>query len=164
MTEILVAYATKMGATKEIAEAIATRIRSASHDVVVLDAADIGSVEPYKAVVLGSALYAGRWRREAVKLLTRNEKLLHTRPLWLFHSGPLGADLAPQQAPRKVREIAARIGAEEPITFGGRLTPETAVGFIARKMATGPMAGDFRNWGEIDRWAYTIAQRLVAAR
>ncbi|MEU3644881.1 flavodoxin domain-containing protein [Lentzea sp. NPDC034063] len=164
MTEILVAYATKMGATKEIAELIAARIRSASHEVVVLDAADVGSVEPYKAVVLGSALYAGRWRREAVKLLTRNEKLLRTRPLWLFHSGPLGTDLAPRQAPRKVREIAARIGAEEPFTFGGRLTPETAVGFIARKMATRPMAGDFRDRDEIDRWAYTIAQRLVAAR
>jgi menaquinone-dependent protoporphyrinogen oxidase len=164
MTEILVAYATKMGATKEIAEAIATRIRSASHDVVVLDAAHVGSVEPYEAVVLGSALYAGRWRREAVKLLTRNEKLLLTRPLWLFHSGPLGTDLTPRRAPRKVREIAARIGADEPITFGGRLTPETATGFIAKKMAQGPMAGDFRDWDEIERWACTIAQRLVAAR
>ncbi|WP_086664205.1 flavodoxin domain-containing protein [Lentzea kentuckyensis] len=164
MTEILVAYATKMGATKEIAEAIAARIREASHEVTVLDAADVDSVEPYKAVVLGSALYAGRWRKEAVRLLTRNEKLLHTRPLWLFHSGPLGSDLSPQQAPRKVREIAARIGAEEPFTFGGSLTPQTAVGFFARKMAQGSMAGDFRDWDEIDRWAYTIAQRLVAAR
>ena len=156
MTEILVAYATKMGATKEIAEAIAGRIRSASHEVTVMDAAEVGSVEPYKAVVLGGALYAGRWRKEAVKLLTHNEKLLH--------SGPLGADLTPQQAPRTVRELAARVGAEEPFTFGGRLTPETAVGFFARKMAQGPMAGDFRDWDEIDRWAYTIAQRLVAAR
>lgn len=164
MTEILVAYATKMGATREIAEAIATRIREASHEVTVLDAADVDSVEPYQAVVLGSALYAGRWRKEAVRLLTRNEKLLRTRPLWLFHSGPLGSDLSPQQAPRKVREIAARIGAEEPFTFGGRLTPQTAVGFFAKKMAQGSMAGDFRDWDEIDRWACTIAQRLVAAR
>jgi len=164
MSEILVAYATKMGATKEIAEAIAARIRAASHEAVVLDAADVGSVEPYKAVVLGSALYAGQWRRAAVKLLTRNEKLLHTRPLWLFHCGPLGTELTSQQAPRKVRELAARIGADEPITFGGRLTPENAVGFIAKRMATGPMAGDFRDWDEIDRWAYTIAERLVAAR
>ncbi|MET9232218.1 flavodoxin domain-containing protein [Lentzea sp. NPDC003310] len=160
MTEILVAYATKMGATKEIA----TRIRSASHEVTLQDAADVKTVQPYKAVVLGSALYAGRWRKEAVRLLTRNEKLLHSRPLWLFHSGPLGSEITPQPAPRKVREIAARLGAEEPFTFGGRLTRETATGFIARKMAQGPMAGDFRDWEEIDRWAYTIGQRLVAAR
>ncbi|HEX7307665.1 flavodoxin domain-containing protein [Lentzea sp.] len=164
MTEILVAYATKMSGTKEIAEAIAERIRSAAHEVTVLDAAEVRTVAPYKAVVLGSALYAGRWRPEAVKLLKRNADLLARRPVWLFHSGPLGAEQVPQRAPHKVRELAARIGAEEPATFGGRITPETAVGFLAKRMATGPMAGDYRDWEAIELWAYRIAQQLVAAR
>jgi menaquinone-dependent protoporphyrinogen oxidase len=164
MTEILVAYATKMAGTKEIAEAIAARIRAASHEVTVLDAAKVGTVEPYKAVVLGSALYAGRWRPEAVKLLKRNADLLARRPVWLFHSGPLGPEQVPQRAPRKVRELAARIGADEPTTFGGRLTPETATGFFAKKMAQSSMAGDYRDWDAIDLWAYRIAQQLVAAR
>ncbi len=136
----------------------------AAHEVTVTDAPDVRSVEPYKAVVLGSALYAGRWRRDAVKLLTRNEELLAGRLVWLFHSGPVGPGQVAQRAPRKVREIAARIGAEEPVTFGGRLTSETAVGFIAKKMARSSMAGDFRNWDEIRLWAYVISERLVAAR
>lgn len=123
MEEILVAYATKMGSTREIAEAIAERIRSAAHEVTVQEAALVQSVAPYKAIVVGSALYAGRWHREAVKLLKRNEELLSRRPVWLFHSGPLGAELTPQRAPKVVRELAARIGADEPVTFGGRLTP-----------------------------------------
>lgn len=164
MAEILVAYATKSGSTKEIAEAIAEWIRSASHEVTVQDAAQIRSIAPYQAVVVGSALYAGRWRRDAVKLLKRNADLLAERPVWLFQSGPLGAELGPRQAPRFVIETAARIGADEPVTFGGRLTPETAVGFIAKKMARGDMAGDFRDWDEIDRWASAIAEKLVAAR
>lgn len=164
MAEILVAYATKSGSTGEIAEVIAEQIRHAAHEVTVLDAADVRSVEPYKAVVLGSALYAGRWRREAVKLLMRNEKLLARRPVWLFQSGPIGPQQVPQRAPRKVREIAARIGADEPATFGGRLTSETAVGFIAKKMAGSSLAGDFRNWDDIRLWAYLISERLVAAR
>jgi menaquinone-dependent protoporphyrinogen oxidase len=164
MSEILVAYATKMAGTKEIAEAIGERIRSAAHEVVVLDAADVTTVAPYKAVVLGSALYAGRWRPEAVKLLKRNADLLAHKPVWLFHSGPLGPEQVPQRAPRKVRELAARIGAEEPATFGGRLTPDTAVGFLAKKMAQGPVAGDYRDWEAIELWAYKIAQQLVAAR
>jgi menaquinone-dependent protoporphyrinogen oxidase len=164
MTEVLVAYATKMGGTKEIAEAIAARIRADSHEVTVLDAADVRSVEQYEAVVLGSALYSTRWRPEAVKLLKRNENALAGKSVWLFHSGPLGPEVAVQKAPRKVRELAARIGAEEPKTFGGRLTPQTAVGFLARKMANGPMAGDRRDWEEIDRWAHSIAEHLVAAR
>jgi menaquinone-dependent protoporphyrinogen oxidase len=164
MAEILVAYATKMGATKEIAEAIAERIRSASHEVTVLDVADVGSVEPYKAVVLGSALYAGRWRPEAVKFLKRNASVLARKPVWLFHSGPLGTDLSAQKAPPKVRELAVRIGADQPATFGGRLTAETAVGFFARKMAQGSMAGDHRDWDAIALWANNIAEQLVAAR
>ena len=164
MSEILVAYATKMAGTKEIAEAIGERIRSAAHEVVFLDAADVTTVAPYKAVVLGSALYAGRWRPEAVKLLKRNADLLARKPVWLFHSGPLGPEQVPQRAPRKVRELAARIGAEEPTTFGGRLTPDTAVGFLAKKMAQGPVAGDYRDWDAIELWAYRIAQQLVAAR
>ncbi|GLY49866.1 flavodoxin domain-containing protein [Lentzea sp. NBRC 102530] len=164
MAEILVAYATKMTGTKEIAEAIGARIRTASHEVTVLDAAEVQTVAPYKAVVLGSALYAGRWRPEAVKLLKRNADLLAKRPVWLFHSGPLGHEVAPQNAPKKVRELAARIGADEPKTFGGRISPQTAVGFLAKRMAQGPMAGDHRDWEAIDLWAYEIAQQLVAAR
>ena len=164
MAEILVAYATKSGSNREIAEVVAEQIRHAAHEVTVLDAAEVRSVEPYKAVVLGSALYSGRWRREAVKLLTRNEKALARKPVWLFHSGPVGPQQVPQRAPRQVREIAARIGAEEPITFGGRLSSETAVGFLARRMAQTGAAGDFRDWDEIRLWAYMISERLVAAR
>ncbi|MET8764898.1 flavodoxin domain-containing protein [Lentzea sp. NPDC004782] len=164
MAEVLVAYATKMGGTKEIAEAIAARIRAASHEVIVLDAAKVRSVEPYKAVVLGSALYAGRWRPGAVRMLKRTEHALARKPVWLFHSGPLGASQVPQRAPRRVRELAARIGADQPITFGGRLTAQTAAGFLARKMARGPMAGDYRDWDAIDQWAHSIAEHLVAAR
>ena len=164
MAEILVAYATKSGGTKEIAEAIAARIRSASHEVTVLDAADVGSVEPYKAVVLGSALYAARWRPEAVKFLKRNASALARKPVWLFHSGPLGAEVSAQQAPRKVRELAVRIGADQPVTFGGRLTAQTAAGFFAKRMARGAMAGDHRDWDAIALWANHIAEQLVAAR
>lgn len=163
MTDVLVAYATKMGSTKEIAEAIGERIRAAGHEVTVLEAGKVQSVERYDAVVLGSALYATRWRRDAVKLLRRNERLLAGKPTWLFHSGPLGTESAPQRAPGKVREIAARIGAEEPVTFAGRLTTETAIGFFAKKMAQGDMAGDFRDWEEIRDWADRIAHQLVSA-
>jgi len=162
MTDVLVAYATKMGSTKEIAEAIGERLRAAGHEVTVLDAAQVRSVEHHGALVLGSGLYAGRWRREAVKLLKRNEKLLVDRPTWLFHSGPLGKELTPQQAPRKVREIAARIGADEPVTFPGRLTAQTATGFIAKKMAQGDMGGDFRDFDEIRAWADRVAGQLAA--
>ena len=43
-----------------------------------------------KPIVLGSAVYIGRWRKEAARFLKANEKILSHRLVWLFSSGPTG--------------------------------------------------------------------------
>ena len=74
----------------------------------VLQAGDVRDLEGYDAVVLGSAVYGGRWRRDARRLLRRLPRSLGRRPLWLFSSGPVGeseADPADRwQHPSWVRE------------------------------------------------------------
>ena len=87
---VLVAYATKYGATAEIAEKIGQVLRQAGLPTDVLPVADVSDLTPYKAVVLGSAVYIGKWRKEAVKFLQANEKMLAKRQVWLFSSGPTG--------------------------------------------------------------------------
>lgn len=155
MTSVLVAYATKMGSTKGIAEAIGATIAEAGFEVTVLPARDVRDVKPYDAVVLGSALYAMRWRPDAVRFLKRYQGELAR--LWLFHNGPIGPDAAkPQRTPKKVRQLAG----QDAVTFGGRIEADTAKGFIARKMAQGPSAGDFRDWDQIHAWATEIARAL----
>jgi menaquinone-dependent protoporphyrinogen oxidase len=88
--EVLVAYGTKRGATAEIAEAVGKTLRRAGLTVDVQPARRVRSLERYRAVVLGSALYAGRWRRDALRLLRRPE--LRDRDVWLFSSGTVGED------------------------------------------------------------------------
>ena len=59
---VLVTYATKHGSTREIAEAVATTLvdRGIPTEALAIDTvADVGQ---YEAVVLGSAVYMGRWR------------------------------------------------------------------------------------------------------
>src|SRR5438477_3803419 len=85
---VLVAYGTKFGSTAEIAEAIGTTLRVAGLEVDVKRAGQVGSLEPYRAVVLGSAVYVTRWRRDAMRLL-RRERELKQREVWLFSSGPV---------------------------------------------------------------------------
>ena len=63
--KVLVAYGTKHGATAEIAEKIGQVLRQAGLPTEVLPADGVGDLTPYKAVVLGSALYIGRWRKGA---------------------------------------------------------------------------------------------------
>jgi menaquinone-dependent protoporphyrinogen oxidase len=162
--KVLVAYASKMGATAEIAQGIGAEIRQHGHPVDVLDVKQVRSIAEYDAVVVGSAIYAGRWRSEAVRFLHKHADTLHERQVWLFHSGPVGphAD-QPQAMPRKVRQLANRIGAGPATTFAGRLDPETAKGFLARRMAATELAGDVREWDRIGAWAQDIATAITAA-
>ncbi|QRP43633.1 flavodoxin domain-containing protein [Amycolatopsis sp. FDAARGOS 1241] len=163
MTAVLVAHAGKNGGTREIAEVISEELRALGHHVDTRDAADVADVTPYSAVVVGSALYYSRWRPSAVRLLQLHADALLERHVWLFHSGPCGpgAGLAHVSLPANVALLAARIDAERTTTFGGRLDPATAHGLLARLMARGPRAGDFRDWDLIRKWARDIGRRVT---
>jgi menaquinone-dependent protoporphyrinogen oxidase len=163
--KVLVAYASKMGGTAGIAEAIGAELREQGHDVDVLDVTQVHTIEPYQAVVLGSAIYIRRWRRDAVRFLRANAVELRTRQVWLFHSGPVGPDKdQDQQMPPVVRRLARDIGATPAVTFAGRLEPATAKGFLARRLAKGNLAGDSRNWAEIRAWATDLGIAISASR
>ncbi|MEU4191714.1 flavodoxin domain-containing protein [Kribbella sp. NPDC026611] len=160
---VLVAYASKAGATAGIAEAIGDELRAHGHLVDVLDVAQVNDLTPYDAVVLGSAIYARRWRPEAVHFLRHHTAELRDRQVWLFHSGPVGPDKDQAQTmPRAVRHAAEKIGATPAVTFAGRLTPETATGFLARHLATGTLSGDSRDWSKIRAWATDLDAALTA--
>ncbi len=88
--KVLVAYASKYGSTREIAEKIGVVLKDAGFAVDVLPADKVADVGPYRAVVLGSAVYIGGWRKAAAKFLKANERALAERPVWLFSSGPTG--------------------------------------------------------------------------
>ena len=87
---ILVTYASKYGATQEIAEKIGEVLRQAGLQVDILPVASIRNLAAYEAVSLGSAVYIGKWHKEAETFLRTNEKILAERPVWLFSSGPTG--------------------------------------------------------------------------
>lgn len=167
MMTTLVSYATKMGGTEGIARTVADELRRAGLEVEVKSADSVGPLDQYGAVVLGSAVYAGRWRRPARKLLKRlaDNRAVHPVPVWLFHSGPTGPGSAGKAvpAPGKVAAMAEALGASAPQTFGGRIEPETAKGFLATSMAKGDLAGDYRNFDDITRWAAGIADQLRIA-
>lgn len=131
MTRVLVAYATKMGGTREIAEAVGRQLRQGGIDAIVCDAGDAGPVDGYDAAVIGSAVYLSRWRSEAVDLLGRLASSGTERPTWIFQSGPFEdvTQTTEHAVPEKVRRLAAALGAPPVTTFGGRIESAIATGF-----------------------------------
>ena len=94
---VLVTAASKHGATAEIARAIAEELTAAGVDAV-LPPAD-AHPDGYDGVVLGSAVYAGRWFAPAREFVDRHADTLRQPQVWLFSSGPVGAPPKPDEPP-----------------------------------------------------------------
>lgn len=160
---VLVAYGSKCGSTAEIAQLIGMELRLHGLDVTVLPAEKVESVRPYEFVILGSAIYAGRWRRAAMRLLKRERTLLMARRTWLFQSGLTVVEPGPWRdpTPAAVVALAEEIGTPRPVTFPGVLLPETARGLLPRLMAHGRSAGEHRDWDRIRAWARSVAREIT---
>src|SRR5512133_2497066 len=89
--KVLIAVASKHGSTREIAAAITEELAGRNIDAVQHEAAEVKDLEGYNAVILGSAIYAGRWMSEARSFAERYHEALVHMPVWVFSSGPLGA-------------------------------------------------------------------------
>ncbi len=161
MSDVLVAYGSKHGATAEIAEAISEELRRAGHTVACTRAEDVAELGSCHAAVIGSAVYMGRWRRDARRLLNRASKELGTRPLWMFSSGPCGKADPSWAAPPGIDRRAKRLGASGHVVFGGRV-PREPSNLIERGMTqkVPPEYSDLRNWDVIRAWAARIASEL----
>lgn len=80
----LILYATKHGATKEIAQELAQALEGAT--LWDLKRQPLPSLNDYDCVILGSSVYAGMLRKEAKAFAQENEKELRGKTLGLFLS------------------------------------------------------------------------------
>jgi menaquinone-dependent protoporphyrinogen oxidase len=160
---VLVAYASKLGSTAEIAEAIAQVLRDGGHAAAAVPVRDVTTLEGWDAVVLGSAVYAAYWQRDARKFVERFHDDLQRRPLWLFSGGPLDRRLAKTDQPITPHGAALTrdLGARSHRTFGGRLSADAAVSEQVRQTHR---LGDFRDWQKIVEYGYRIGRELDRMR
>jgi menaquinone-dependent protoporphyrinogen oxidase len=160
---VLVTWGSRRGGTEGIGQMIGEALRERGVEVVALPADRVSGLAGFEAVILGGALYAGRWPATARRFVSRHAAELRKVPVWFFSSGPLddSADRAEVPATRQVSVLAERVGALGHVTFGGRLSPD-AKGFPASAMAK-EKSGDWRNSERIRSWAADRAKELPAA-
>jgi menaquinone-dependent protoporphyrinogen oxidase len=156
---ILIAYASKHGATAGIAERIGGALRLAGQDARVLPISEVRDPLDCNAAIVGSAVYMGRWMKEATSFVRHHQAELARVPLWLFSSGPVGPKSLPEAA--DIAEFRKVLNVRAHATFDGALDAQK-VSLSERMIVKAVRApyGDYRKWEEIDGWAASIAASL----
>jgi menaquinone-dependent protoporphyrinogen oxidase len=149
---LLIAYGSKRGSTREVAEALAKKLAEGDREVELRRAADVDDLTPYDGVILGGSLYFGRLHRDVVRFLAKHRRTLSGLPVAVFALGPttvepndLAAsraqlDKALKKAPGVARSVAIFID-------------PTKLPFPLSRMSP----SDARDWDAIDAWADEIA-------
>lgn len=160
--KVLVAVASKHGATMEIGQVIEASLRSSGLDVELKRIEDVSTLSPHSAVVLGSGVYAGHWLRPAREFAEVHEGELKRLPVWLFSSGPVGDPPKPLENPAEVAGVVKRIDSRGHRLFAGKIEGSD-LGFSEKALVALVRApdGDFRPWSEISTWAESIAAQLL---
>jgi len=169
---ILVAHASKYGATRHIAERIAETLRASGLAVETRPVKVASDPANFDAFVIGSAVYYDSWLKEAVSFVRRHQAVLASRPVWLFSSGPIGADTIDEHGqdvrqaaePRELAEFRAALQPRDHRVFFGELDRHK-LGLLDRLVVSLPAfpgtKGDFRDWGDVEAWAEGIARELT---
>jgi menaquinone-dependent protoporphyrinogen oxidase len=158
---VLITAATRHGSTMQIARIIGAILQDRGIDTDIVEPDSVSSLADYDGVVLGSAVYMGRWLEPARQVIGRCSGDFVGRTVWLFSSGPLGEPAKPHGEPVDVERMRAATGAIDHKVFPGRLVKAELR--LAEKVVAGGVhapEGDFRSWDDVVTWALGIADFL----
>ncbi len=173
---VLIAYASWSGATRQVAEAIAQVFLEAGVTTTVREVAAVTDLQPYTAVVLGSSVHVGKLSQQAVDFAHRFAVELAARPTAWFVVSRIMAEETPahrKEADGYLDPLRAAAPGITPLIighFGGviqRDTPEYAE--LANDMEIDPQQtarepGDQRDWAAIKAWAQTVLPLLAPVK
>ena len=168
-TDVLVAFASRHGATRGVAERIATCLHEGGLAVALHRVEDVGEIPPGCAVVLGSPVYDQCWPPEFADFVDRHVQALAGRRTWLFSVGTFGDRrrvIGPlmRREPRSIGQVRETMRPEEYRVFAGVIRREQWP--LPSRMLFhlfGGRLGDNRDWAAIDEWAQAILAALSAA-
>jgi menaquinone-dependent protoporphyrinogen oxidase len=159
--KILITYATRAGSTAEVAQAIGQVFCEQSAQVDILPVKQVKDLEPYRAVIIGSAIRMGRWLPEAVQFVETHRERLAQLPTAYFLVSLFLKDADPEMRKTVAAYVDPVRQILEPASLGmfvGKmdLSRLSWLDRQAAKMVKAPV-GDFRDWDAIQTWAGSLA-------
>lgn len=166
---VLVAYASELGSTREIAERVASRMAIVLGEVECRSVEGVDSVSGYEAVVVGSAIHNQGWLPPAVLFFTRLAPELAKRPVWAFNVGMADALPKPfrkRAAALQEKRLRGVLPQDVPLrghkVFSGVYQADQMPAPLRVLFRfTGGRFGDLRNWAAVDAWTDQITAQLA---
>ncbi len=175
MKNILVAYATKTGSTKEVAEEIARVITAQGKETgaetgaqaggMIAEAkpmAEVGSLDAYDGVVVGAPINGMRWLPEALAFVETNRAKLASIPTayFLLSVALSGKGLFTKKVFSCLDPASAIVKPVNTGFFGGYMSqePPMILRLVFGLKKDAPK--DARDWEAIRRWAKDVASRF----
>jgi len=181
----LIAYASKSGSTREVAEAVGKTLSESGVQVEVRSIKDVQDVSGYEAVIVGGPMILG-WHRDAAQFVQRADLKGKTVACFVTclelatNGDPVVNGIPVTVDPAFVAKTGSSgfkarftgiatylkpISAAQPVEVGffkGKLDykgldlfSRLFVQFVIRGKA-----GDYRNWDAIRAWAASLSQKL----
>jgi len=158
--KVLIAYASKYGSTGGVAEAIGKELCKKDVTADVTLAGNASDVASYQGVVIGGAVYRGKWMAEAADFVKKNRDILSRVPVAYFLVGMTMSQPTEENRMRTLSYI-------EPVLKTFPEIRPVAIGLFAGALdygklswvektimkARGTAEGDFRDWKSIRAWA-----------
>ncbi len=169
--KILVAYASRLGSTAGVAEAIGKTLLENGAEVEVRRMEDVTDLTPYDAVVAGSAIRGKQWLPEAMQFMQTHQAELRQKPFATFlvcmtlamssgekyrpHVAAFLDPVCTLVRPVSKGLFAGALDISKISAFSDRLKFRISVLFGVWK------EGDHRDWNAIRDWAANLGPLLL---
>lgn len=165
----LIAYASRAGSTAEVAETIGNVLRESGLNVDVRSVKDVQSLTEFDALVLGSAIWAGKPLPEMQRFVADQHDALARLPVAYFVLCDTLREYTPANRQIALGYLASLREAKQPVRvgmFAGRRdfskVHPLLRWFLMRVIRLAE--GDWRDWEQIRAWAAALAPQIADAR